>query len=245
MSRLPPPSPRRRRRRRPLGQLHRRRHRLRRHRSDAARRRYLPRRRRPSPTVSWSPPTSAATGSRSGRCWRSPCSRSGRSCTPAPSRLRPRKPPARWRSEPTPTRSARAATAGPARAASGTRSRAVRCSRPSPTSRISCASCTTAPSSTRRPGSTSTATPNREGGPHVVFGRNGAAMPAWGGNLTDAEILGVVCHERYDLGGAESHRLGDRVRAMVCRRLRDLRRPRGRRRHPHARATLPRHHRDR
>jgi mono/diheme cytochrome c family protein len=45
--------------------------------------------------------------------------------------------------------------------------------------------------------------PNREGGPHVVLGRNGAAMPAWGGNLTDAEILGVVCHERYDLGGAD------------------------------------------
>jgi mono/diheme cytochrome c family protein len=44
--------------------------------------------------------------------------------------------------------------------------------------------------------------PNREGGPHVVLGRNGAAMPAWGGNLTDAQILGVVCHERYDLGGA-------------------------------------------
>ena len=46
--------------------------------------------------------------------------------------------------------------------------------------------------------------PNREGGPHVVFGRNGAAMPAWGGNLTDAEILGVVCHERYDLGGGDA-----------------------------------------
>jgi hypothetical protein len=36
-----------------------------------------------------------------------------------------------------------------------------------------------------------------------VFGFNGAAMPAWGGNLTDAEILGVVCHERYDLGGGD------------------------------------------
>jgi mono/diheme cytochrome c family protein len=44
--------------------------------------------------------------------------------------------------------------------------------------------------------------PDREGGPRVVFGR-GAAMPGWGGNLTDAEILGVVCHERYNLGGAD------------------------------------------
>ena len=32
-------------------------------------------------------------------------------------------------------------------------------------------------------------------------------MPGWGatagGELTDAEILAVVCHERYDLGGAD------------------------------------------
>jgi hypothetical protein len=27
---------------------------------------------------------------------------------------------------------------------------------------------------------------------------------AAGGSLTDAEILGVVCHERYDLGGADA-----------------------------------------
>jgi len=45
--------------------------------------------------------------------------------------------------------------------------------------------------------------PNRAGGPHKVLGRNGAAMPAWGGNLTDAQILGVVCHERYDLAGGD------------------------------------------
>jgi hypothetical protein len=44
--------------------------------------------------------------------------------------------------------------------------------------------------------------PNREGGAHTTgsFG----LMPAWGanagGNLTDAEILGVVCHERYAFG---------------------------------------------
>jgi hypothetical protein len=43
--------------------------------------------------------------------------------------------------------------------------------------------------------------PNREGGPHIVLAQG--VMPAWGGNLTDAEILGVVCHERYDLGGAD------------------------------------------
>jgi mono/diheme cytochrome c family protein len=49
--------------------------------------------------------------------------------------------------------------------------------------------------------------PNREGGPHVVLGRNGAAMPAWGGNLTDAQILAVVCHERYTLGGADPTKL--------------------------------------
>jgi mono/diheme cytochrome c family protein len=44
--------------------------------------------------------------------------------------------------------------------------------------------------------------PNREGGAHTTgsFG----LMPAWGatagGDLTDAEILAVVCHERYDFG---------------------------------------------
>jgi hypothetical protein len=47
--------------------------------------------------------------------------------------------------------------------------------------------------------------PDREGGPHTVgeFG----VMPAWGttagGELTDDEILAVVCHERYTLGGAD------------------------------------------
>jgi hypothetical protein len=48
--------------------------------------------------------------------------------------------------------------------------------------------------------------PQREGGPHVV-GALGGAMPAFGssagGSLTDAEILAVVCHERYTLGGAD------------------------------------------
>jgi mono/diheme cytochrome c family protein len=46
--------------------------------------------------------------------------------------------------------------------------------------------------------------PDREGGAHTVRSYNGAAMPAQAGDLTDAEILGVVCHERYTLGGAET-----------------------------------------
>lgn len=43
--------------------------------------------------------------------------------------------------------------------------------------------------------------PDREGGPHLTgsFG----VMPPQQGDLTDAEILGVVCHERYTLGGAD------------------------------------------
>ena len=47
--------------------------------------------------------------------------------------------------------------------------------------------------------------PNREGGPHVagalgVMPSQGATA---GGALTDYEILAVVCHERYALGGAD------------------------------------------
>jgi hypothetical protein len=47
--------------------------------------------------------------------------------------------------------------------------------------------------------------PNREGGAHATgsFG----IMPGWGasagGDLTDAEILAVVCHERYGLNGPD------------------------------------------
>ena len=46
--------------------------------------------------------------------------------------------------------------------------------------------------------------PNREGGPHIA-GASGGVMPAAGKGLglSDLEILEVVCHERYDLGGAE------------------------------------------
>ena len=43
--------------------------------------------------------------------------------------------------------------------------------------------------------------PDREGGPHVTGARG--VMPAFGGQLTQYEIVAVVCHERYDLGGAD------------------------------------------
>ena len=49
--------------------------------------------------------------------------------------------------------------------------------------------------------------PNREGGAHETLSYNGNPMPQqgekYGGGLTDAEILGVVCHERYEIGGAD------------------------------------------
>jgi mono/diheme cytochrome c family protein len=43
--------------------------------------------------------------------------------------------------------------------------------------------------------------PEREGGPHVTG--NLGVMPAFGGQLTQYEIVAVVCHERYTLGGAD------------------------------------------
>ena len=45
--------------------------------------------------------------------------------------------------------------------------------------------------------------PDREGGPHVTGNRG--IMPAFGGpgQLTQYEIVAVVCHERYTLGGAD------------------------------------------
>ncbi|MAT06131.1 MAG: hypothetical protein CL424_13915 [Acidimicrobiaceae bacterium] len=43
--------------------------------------------------------------------------------------------------------------------------------------------------------------PDREGGPHITGARN--VMPGFGGELTDEEILSVVCHERFTLGGAD------------------------------------------
>jgi len=49
--------------------------------------------------------------------------------------------------------------------------------------------------------------PNREGGAHYPRSYNGSPMPAqgetYGGALTQYEILGVVCHIRYDLSGAD------------------------------------------
>lgn len=48
--------------------------------------------------------------------------------------------------------------------------------------------------------------PDREGGAHAPLSYNGNPMPQQGakggGGLTDAEILGVVCHERYTVSGA-------------------------------------------
>jgi mono/diheme cytochrome c family protein len=46
--------------------------------------------------------------------------------------------------------------------------------------------------------------PNRAGGAHVT-GASGGQMPGWRGpdKLTDVQILAAVCHERYDLGGAD------------------------------------------
>ncbi len=43
--------------------------------------------------------------------------------------------------------------------------------------------------------------PDREGGAHVTGNRG--VMPAFGGQLTQYEIVAVVCHERYALGGAD------------------------------------------
>ncbi len=47
--------------------------------------------------------------------------------------------------------------------------------------------------------------PDRPGGPHLTGARG--PMPAWGeqanGELTDPELLAVVCHERYTLSGAD------------------------------------------
>jgi len=50
--------------------------------------------------------------------------------------------------------------------------------------------------------------PNREGGAHYPRSYNGGAMPAQGsmagGALTEYEILGLVCHIRYDISGADA-----------------------------------------
>jgi mono/diheme cytochrome c family protein len=43
--------------------------------------------------------------------------------------------------------------------------------------------------------------PKRAGGAHITKARG--TMPGQAGQLTDAEILAVVCHERFTLGGAD------------------------------------------
>ena len=43
--------------------------------------------------------------------------------------------------------------------------------------------------------------PDREGGAHVTGNRG--VMPAFSGQLTQYEIVAVICHERYTLGGAD------------------------------------------
>ena len=43
--------------------------------------------------------------------------------------------------------------------------------------------------------------PDRPGGPHVT-GELGV-MPGFAGQITDYQLLGAVCHERYTLGGAD------------------------------------------
>ena len=43
--------------------------------------------------------------------------------------------------------------------------------------------------------------PDRPGGPHLTGGLG--VMPGFDSQLTQYEIIGVVCHERYTLGGAD------------------------------------------
>lgn len=49
--------------------------------------------------------------------------------------------------------------------------------------------------------------PDRDGGAHAPLSYNGNPMPQqgekYGGGLSEAEILGVVCHERYAISGAD------------------------------------------
>ncbi len=45
--------------------------------------------------------------------------------------------------------------------------------------------------------------PNRQGGAHAPLAYNGAPMPGFGNQLTEYQILAVVCHERYTLSGAD------------------------------------------
>ena len=87
--------------------------------------------------------------------------------------------------------------------------------------------------------------PDRQDGAHLT-GSLGA-MPAQGtlvgGDLTDAEILAVVCHERYTLGGAdpEAEEYVEEYEAWCSDGVARLRGPRGRD-HGFADARRGRHH---
>ncbi len=52
-------------------------------------------------------------------------------------------------------------------------------------------------------GMTTFGDPNREGGAQELGWGRGAAMPAQSGALTEAQILAVVCDERFGVGGAD------------------------------------------
>ena len=75
--------------------------------------------------------------------------------------------------------------------------------------------------------------PEREGGAHGPGAYNGSYMPAqgekYGGALTEAEILGVVCHERYEISGAEpTGEFVDEYETWCSPGVGDVHRPRGR-----------------
>lgn len=46
--------------------------------------------------------------------------------------------------------------------------------------------------------------PNREGGQHETRSYNGGAMPGFGGNLTDYEILAATCYIRYSINEVDT-----------------------------------------
>ncbi len=94
------------------------------------------------------------------------------------------------------------------------------------TSRTSSATSTGEPAEYNLDGVEIYGNPDREGGPHVTDGLG--VMPQQGslagGGLTDYEILGVVCHERYTLGGADPKtRCWPRSSNVVLRGVADLR----------------------
>jgi mono/diheme cytochrome c family protein len=56
--------------------------------------------------------------------------------------------------------------------------------------------------------------PNRPGGPHITKARG--SMPGQSGQLTEAQILAVVCHERFTLGGADPTGASQKEYANWC-----------------------------